>query len=329
MKLVNIFVLVCIFIFITCISIVAAGQPKVFQIGQICSGNPTDPYQVICANFSKNVEEMSNGSIKIDVISDAQLGGEREMIEGMQMGTIDFALLTNVNIGSFLPEWMLFDLPFIFSSNEQAYEVLDGPIGTEILNSLEKLNIKGLAWGEGGFRHMINKIRPIKEPADIKGLKFRSLENPLFIDTYKALESNPTPMAWAETFTGMQQGTIDGLDIPIAVIYANHFYEVADYLSLTGHFYNALILTVSKTVWEKFRPEEQDILLKAAKKAGDDERQFVKSKENEFIEEMQAKGLKVNNVNVEAFREMVSPVYNKYKEKIGPNLVDELFKVVK
>lgn len=329
MKLVNVFILVCIFIFITSISIVAAGQPKVFQIGQICSGNPTDPYQVICVNFSKNIEEMSNGSIKIDVISDAQLGGEREMIEGMQMRTVDFALLTNVNIGSFLPEWMLFDLPFIFSSREQAYEVLDGPIGTEILNSLEKLNIKGLAWGEGGFRHMINKVRPIKEPADLKGLKFRSLENPLFIDTYKALGSNPTPMAWSETFTGMQQGTIDGLDIPTAVIYANHFYEVADYLSFTGHFYNALILTVSKTIWDEFTPEEQDILLKAAKKAGNDERQFVKLKENELIKEMEVKGLKVNNVNVEAFREMVAPVYSKYKEKIGPNLVDKLLEIVK
>ena len=329
MKLVKFFIFVSIFVFIVGISTVAAEQTKVFQIGHVCSTSPTDPYQVICMSFAKNVEEMSKNSIKIEVFPNALLGGEREMLESMQIGTIDMALVGNVAVASFLPKWMIFDLPFLFSSSKQAYEVLDGPLGNEILNTLEEIGIKGLAWGEGGFRHMINNVRPIREPKDLKGLKFRSVENPVYIDTYKALGSNPTPMAWAETFTGMQQGTIDGLDIPIAVIYANHFYEIAKYISLTGHFYNALVLTVSEIVWNQLTPEEQNILLQSAKKAGNDEREFIQLNEQKFIDEMQSKGVKVNDINKKLFREKVTPVYDKYRDKIGADILDRLFKIIK
>ena len=216
--------------------------PKVFQLGHILSNSPEDPYQVLCVNFANNVKEMSKGAITIEVIPNAQLGGERDMVEGMQLGTIEMALLTNVNVGSFRPKFLVFDLPFIFPSTSTAYKVLDGPIGRKVLDSFDEIGIKALAWGEGGFRHMINKVRPIKTTSDVKGLKMRSLENPLYIDTYKALGTNPTPMAWTETFTGMQQGTIDGLDIPISVIYSNRFYEVAKHFSLTNHFYSPLML---------------------------------------------------------------------------------------
>lgn len=308
----------------------AGGAAKTFQIGHILSNNPEDPYQVLCDNFAKNVEEMSQGAIKIEVIPNAQLGGERDMQEGMQLGTIDMALLTNVNIGSFLPEFLAFDLPFVFSSNAKAHEVLDGPVGRAMLDRFERIGIKGLAWGEGGFRHMINRKKAVHGPEDVKGLKFRSLENQLYIDTYQVLGTNPTPMAWTETFTGMQQGTIDGLDIPISVIYANRFYEVADYMSLTNHFYSPLMLTVSLNVWNKLSPEEQDILMKAAVKAGVDERAFVAEMEKIFLKEMVEKGLEITtDVDYDAFQAAVQPVYEKYRQKIGSQVLQEVLDAAK
>lgn len=308
----------------------AATGPKTFQLGHILSDKPDDPYQILAVNFSNNVKEMSKGSLKVDVVPNAQLGGERDMIEGMQLGTIQMALLTNVNVGSFRPKFMVFDLPFIFPDAATAHKVLDGATGRKVLDSFDEIGVKGLAWGEGGFRHMINKVRPIKEPGDVKGLKFRSLENPLYIDTYKSLGTNPTPMAWTETFTGMQQGTIDGLDIPISVIYSNRFYEVAKYLSLTNHFYSPLMLTVSKKVWDKLTPEEQKILMDAAKKAGDDERKFVQQSEKKFIDEMTAKGMNINSdVKYPAFQEAVKPLYEKYKEKVGADLLNEVLNSAK
>jgi len=308
----------------------ATSGHKMFQLGHILSNNPEDPYQVFCVNFANNVKEMTKGAIIIEVIPNAQLGGERDMIEGMQLGTIQMAMLTNVNVGSFRPQFLAFDLPFIFPNADTAHKVLDGAPGRKVLDSLEGIGIKGLAWGEGGFRHMINKIRPIKTPDDVKGLKFRSLENPLYIDTYKSIGTNPTPMAWTETFTGMQQGTIDGLDIPISVIYANRFYEVAKYLSLTSHFYSPLMITVSMKIWKTLTPEEQKLLMEAAKKAGNDERKFVRSKEQKQIEEMAAKGMKINkDVDYAAFKKLVQPLYEKYKVKIGADTLNEVIQAAK
>ncbi|WP_286973923.1 DctP family TRAP transporter solute-binding subunit [Acetomicrobium sp. UBA5826] len=308
----------------------ATGEIKTFLLGHILSANDDDPYQVFATNFAKNVEEMSAGKMKIQVIPNAQLGGERDMMEGMQFGTIQMCVQTNVNTGIFASKFLAFDLPFIFNNAAQAYKILDGPLGREVLDSLEPLGIKGLAWGEGGFRHMINKVRPIRVPSDVKGLKFRSLENPLYVDTYKALGTNPTPMAWTETFTALQQGTIDGMDIPINVIKANRFYEVAKYLSLTSHFYSPLYIAMSKNIWDSLSAEEQSIMMKAAKKAGDDERKFVQQNEELAINMMKAQGLQVNSdVDFAAFGKALSPVYEKYKDKIGTEFFNRLIQALK
>ncbi len=279
-------------------------------------------------NFAKNVKEMSKGTIIIDVFPDAQLGYERDMIEGMQLGTIDMAILTNVNVGPFVPEFMAFDLPFVFKDRATAYKVLDGPIGQKLFGLLEqKRGIIGLAWGEGGYRHMLNNVKPVRVPADVQGVKYRSLENPLYIATYKAIGSNPTPMAWSECFTGIQQKTIDGLDLPIASIYTFKYHEITKYLSLTGHFYSPLIISVSKPVWGKLTPEEQAIMKQAAKKAGDDERKFLAEIEEKFMKEIEKGGMKINkDVDISAFQKAVAPVYETYRSKIGGELIDSILK---
>lgn len=304
----------------------AEGDIKKFRIGHILSDSQDDPYQVLCMLFAQNVADMSGGKIQIEVAANAQMGSEQAMQEGMRAGTVDMAMLTNVNVGGFIPQFFAFDLPFMFPSKEKAYEVLDGPVGQAMLARFEPMGIKALAWGEGGFRHMINKARAISSPSDVLGLKFRSLENDLYIDTYRSLGTEPIPLTWTDTMPALQAGAIDGLDIPVSVIYANKFNEAAPYLTLTNHFYSPLILTVSMKVWNSLSPEEQAVLTSSALKAGADERAFVTTMEEQFLEEMASRGLTITrDIDFSAFQEAVSPVYDMYREKIGSQVLDEIF----
>lgn len=329
-------VLVMILAVVGCGNDGGTGKPEIggeeiaehhWQLGHILTGAPDDNYQVFCTYFADNVKEMSDGKMTIEVVPNAQLGGERDMVEGMQIGTIDMAMLTNVNMGTFVPKLLANDLPFIYSDQKMAWEILDGDLGREMLDALEDVGIKGLAWGEGGFRHLITSKKVVSTPADIKGLKIRSLENDLYIKTYQALGTNPTPMAWTETFTAVQQGTIDGLDIPIGVIYSNGFYKIAPDISMTGHFYSPLFMAVSLNVWEGLNEKEQEVLMQAAVKAGQDERQFNVEMEETFMDEMIAEGTNINkDVDFAAFQEALIPLYDEYGERIGKDFLDRLLK---
>jgi tripartite ATP-independent transporter DctP family solute receptor len=153
----------------------------------------------------------------------------------MQIGTVDMGIITNGPVANFVEEIAVFELPFLFPSPEAAYSVLDGAIGKEILASLERVQLKGLAYAERGFRNLTNNVHAVNVPADMEGLKIRVMENPVYIDTFKALGANAVPMAWTEALTAMQQGTIDGQENPINVIYSFKLYEPQKYLSMTRH----------------------------------------------------------------------------------------------
>ncbi|SBV97260.1 putative extracellular solute-binding protein [uncultured delta proteobacterium] len=299
------------------------------QLGHALSNNPNDNYHMLSVAFSESLKKLSGGKIAVEVFASAQLGNEREMIEGEKIGTIEMAVIGNASLAPFVKQCMVVDLPFMFPNSPAAHKVLDGPAGQKLFAAMEKNGIKPLAWGEGGFRHLINRLRPVKTPGDIAGMKLRAVENPLFIDTYKALDSNPTPMAWPETFTGLQQKTIDGLDIPITVIYTNKFNEIADYLSLTAHFYNALVITMSNQVWKSFNAEEQKIILQAAQEASATQRKFVMENEQKFVDDMAGKGLNVNkDIDFPAFQSKMGVVYTKYGKEIGQDMVDMFIKAV-
>lgn len=296
-----------------------------WQLGHILTGADNDNYHVFCTYFANNVKEMSGGKMQVEVLPNAQLGGERDMVEGMQLGTIDFAMLTNVNVSVFSPILYTNDLPFIYPDLKTAREVLDGELGREMLVSLEKLGIKGLAWGEGGFRQIITSKKEIRTPADLQGQKMRSLENQLYISTYSALGTNPTPMAWTETFTGLQQGTIDGLDIPIGVIYSNGFYQIAPYISRVNLYYSPLFIAVSLNIWDSLNAQEQEVLMNAAIKAGQDERAFNEEMDDEFVEDMISKGVTViDDIDREGFQNAVTSVHDAYADQIGKEFLDKV-----
>ena len=305
-------------------------EVRKIQIGFTTAAIDSDPYYIFAKNFSEIVDKKTNGRIKIEVKGGGQLGQEGEMCTGMQIGTTDMAVMTNGFVSGYIPAAGLFDLPFIFKNNEEAARILDGKLGIEVLNEYEKFGIKALAYGEGGFRHLVTLKNQVKKPEDFKGLKIRCMETESYIATYAALGTNAVPMAWSETITGLQQGTIDGLDIPISVIYANGFSDIAKDLNLTGHFYSPLIICMSKKIFDSFDENDKKILIESAKEAGQICRDFNKNSESKMLEEMKAQGMEiVDDVDIPAFQNILKDFYSKRSKNIGGNYVEELMKEIK
>lgn len=302
---------------------------KKIQIGFTTAAIDSDPYYIFAKNFSEIVDKKTNGRIKIEVKGGGQLGQEGEMFTGMQIGTTDMAVMTNAYVSGYIPAAGLFDLPFIFKNNEEAARILDGKLGTEVLNEYEKFGIKALAYGEGGFRHLVTLKNQVRKPEDFKGLKIRCMETESYIATYAALGTNAVPMAWSETITGLQQGTIDGLDIPISVIYANGFSDIAKDLNLTGHFYSPLIICMSKKIFDNFDENDKNILIESAKEAGQICRDFNKNSESKMLEEMKAQGMEIiTDVDIPTFQNILKDFYLKRAKSIGGNYVEQLMKEI-
>ncbi|MBW1700413.1 MAG: TRAP transporter substrate-binding protein [Deltaproteobacteria bacterium] len=304
--------------------------PVVLKFGWTTAEGKTDPYAIIARQFKKALEEIAPGQFEVQLFPNRQLGDEKEMLEGLSFGTLDSAVITNSPISRIAKSFQVNDMPFIYASEEQAHKVLDGPIGQKLMKSLEKQNIIGLGFAEGGYRQMINNVRQIYMPKDVSGIKWRVMPNPVYIGMFRSLGGNAVPMAWGEVFTAMQQKTIDGLEIPIAVIYSNHYYEVAKYLSITNHTYSALGLLISKRKYDRLTPDQQDAVKKAARKAIAIQRQMNKENIEILIGKIKEKGMRVNAVrDPSSFRSKVKPVYEKFRDSIGSELLDSVLAAVK
>jgi TRAP-type C4-dicarboxylate transport system substrate-binding protein len=180
-----------------------------------------------------------------------------------------------------------------------------------------------LGYMEGGFRHMINNKRPVATPADVHGVKYRVMQNPMYIDMFNSMGGSAVPMAWGETFTAVQQGTIDGLEIPVAVIEGNKYYEVTKFLSLTNHSYSMNGLVIGKRALEKLSPEQRKAVVAAGAAATATQRKVAAADVQDLVRKLEKEGMKVNVVsNVEAFRESVKPVYDKFRKSPSAPLLD-------
>jgi len=225
-----------------------------------------------------------------------------------------------------VPEFNVFDLPFIVTSEKAADAIYDGPIGAKLAALLEPKGIKLLAYYENGFRQLTNSVREVKSPADLKGLKIRTMQNPIHLAAWRALGANPTPMPFSEVFTAMQQKTIDGQENPIPTIYLSKFYEVQKYVTLTGHVYGPHILLINKKMFDSFPAEDQKIILEAAQASAKFQRETNRKMNRDFIAELKKAGMVVTELTpeqVKAFQEAVKPVYDEWIPKIGKELVAE------
>ncbi len=294
----------------------AASAAKVIKLGTTV--NEQDSFQVAALKFAELVKERTNGEYGIEIYPNAALGDERTMLEGMQMGTMDMGIITSGPFVNFVPEFGVLDLPFIFANNAHAHAVLDGELGQSILAKLDGVGIKGLAYAERGFRNLTNSVRPVVNAGDIKGLKVRVMENEVYTNTFKSLGVNAVPMAWTETLTALQQGTIEGQENPVNVIHAFKLWESQKYVTMTRHAYASAIFTMSKRLFDKLPADVQKIVKDAAQEAAVYERAWVADNEARQMEDLKKNGMQiVENPDIESFKAGVQSVYDKYPAFAG------------
>lgn len=277
--------------------------------------------------FKEVVDAKTNGRYDVQLYANAQLGDDVKATEALRAGTLEMTGPSTSPLAGISKELMVFDLPFLFPNNKVAYQVMDGPVGQKILDTLPAKGLIGLAYWENGFRHVTNSVREIKSPADTKGLKIRTMENPIHLATWKALGANPTPMPFSEVFTAMQQKTIDGQENPIPTIYLSKYNEVQKYCTLTGHVYTPHILLISKKVWDTLSAEDQKIFQEAAYAARDHVRQVSKEMNDSQVAKLREAGMTVTELTpdeLKAFQDAVQPVYEQFADKIGKDLVDQV-----
>jgi len=294
---------------------VESSEPIVIKLAHVV--NEEDGFHIAAMKFKELVEEKTEGKYTIEVYPNATLGDERTLLEGMQMGTVDMGVITNGPVANFVEEIAVFELPFLFGTPEEAYKILDGEIGQELLDKLETVNLKGLAYAERGFRNLTNSQKPVNVPEDMDGLKIRVMENPVYIDTFKSLGANAVPMAWTEALTALQQGTIDGQENPVNVIYSFKLYETQKYLSMTRHSYAPAIFVMSNKLFQEFPEDVQAIFKESAQLAAKHERKVNADNEETQMKFLEENGMEIVQPDVKAFKSKISSVYEKYGEKFG------------
>ncbi|RRD56799.1 DctP family TRAP transporter solute-binding subunit [Comamonadaceae bacterium OH2545_COT-014] len=275
--------------------------------------------------FAKEVEKRTNGRYKIQTFYNGALGGERESIEAVQLGTQELAFSSSGPVPNFVPEAKILDVPFLFRDKAHARAVLDGPIGQDILKKFESKGFKALAWAENGFRHMTNSKRAVNTPEDLKGLKLRTMENPVHITAYKAFGIITTPMAFPEVFTALQQGTVDGQENPLPVIISAKFDQVQKHLSLTGHVYSPAIFVMNKGVFDKLAPADQQAFLEAAKEGVKANRARVDEDDAKGVADLRAKGMNVvENLDKAKFQAALTSANAKFEKEFGKANLDRI-----
>ncbi len=277
-------------------------------------------------DYKEKLEERSEGRIKVELYPNGQLyASDREAIEAVQLGNIEMTIPAVAPLASFNDKFMVFDLPFLFNDHDAAYRALDGELGQKLLAELESNDMKGLVFAENGFRHMSNNNGPIEGTADLKGLKYRTLENPVHTDTFKAFGANASPFAFGELYTALQQKTYDAMESPISLYYTNKFYEVQEYLTLSGHVYAATILLMNNDFYNDLPEDLQKLVVEASEEYREEQRVIAQKQDVEFLEKLEEEGMKINELTEEQkneFREATKSIYDKYTSQIGEDLVN-------
>ena len=300
---------------VLCLSLTGlAGAETVFQLGTTV--NEQDSFQVAAVKFAELVNERTNGAYKIEIYPNGVLGGESDMLDSMSMDMLDLGIITSGPFVNFCKEMGVLDMPFLFASNEEAYRILDGEIGQELLDKLENAGLKGLAYAERGFRNITNSVKPVASAADVENLKLRVMENEVYTKTFQALKVNAVPMAWQDALTALQQGTIEGQENPINVIFSYALWDYNQkYITLDRHSYSTAIITMSLEKWNALDADTQAIFKQAAQEAAEYERAWVAEQEAGQLDAIKSHGVEViETPDVDSFRNAVQSVYDAYPQ---------------
>lgn len=288
---------------------------------------PNTPHHQSALMFKEEVEKATNGRVKVNVFHSGQLGSAREMFEGLQMGTQEIALVPTARISGFAPELQLFDLPFLFPDRETGYKVMDGEVGTELLDKLTQQGIKGVAFYEDGYKHFTAN-RPLKSVEDFKGVKFRTMESPIIISQFKALGAVPVPIDFAELYNSLQLGVVEGQENPLVTIESQKFYEVQSHLTLSGHAYLAHVLLFSNDWFNKLPEDIQEILIEKGREIAKWQRQAVQDEEVKYLETIKDFGttiIELTEEQINELREATRSVHEEYSKEFGNEILENTY----
>ncbi len=275
--------------------------------------------------FAREVEKRTAGRYKIQTFYSGSLGGERESVEAVQLGTQELTFTSTGPIPNFVPDAKILDIPFLFRDKAHARAVLDGEIGKDMLGKFDSKGFKALAWGENGVRHMTNNKRPVSSPDDLKGLKMRTMENPVHVAAYKGFGIVTTPMAFPEVFTALQQGTVDGQENPLSVIMAAKFDQVQKHLTLTGHVYSPCVMLMSKAAFDKLSAADKQHFMDAAAEAVKANRARVDEDDAKGVTELKAKGMQIiESPDKSKFIAALGPVNADFEKQFGKAAIDRI-----
>ena len=286
------------------------------------------PQGIGAKKFAEVVEAKSGGKIKVRLYPSGTLGGEQQVASAMQGGTVEVSMMAPAQLVGNFKQFLVLDFPFAFANEREADAVLDGPVGKKLLEPMPARGLVGLAYMEQGYRSISNSRRPIQKMEDIRGLKIRTIQNPLYVDMLNALGANAVPMAFTELYTALETRTVDGQENPYATLEASKFYEVRKFASATRHIYNPQLLLVGKKFWDTLSDKEKQIFEDAAAEARDHQRKVAREMEGKSREFLVKSGMQVNDVPAEEIarmREKVQPVIDKYAPQVGEALVKEFY----
>lgn len=304
-----------------CLAMPASAADVTLRVASVTG--PSHHHNVSLRWFADRVNARGVG-LNIQVLDGAQLGGERDYIEGMMLGSIQMAQVSTAPVSGFISEFDLFSLPYLIRDTDHFKKVVSGPVGAKYSKLFEARGVKVLAWFDNGYRNVFNKVRPVVTPEDMDGLKIRVMESPLMVNTLNAMGGAATPMSYSELYTALEQGVLDGGENAAGNVLNDKFYEVSSYLSLTQHFRPPGIVAISLKSWDGLSDEQKAVLEEEAVALQDYEIQLTEEVGQAAITELQAKGMKINEADVAAFRERMAPVYSDFTAKHGSDLLQQV-----
>lgn len=311
------------------VALFAIGSPARAQVRKLRLGHPhpeSDSWQKATLKFAELVKAKSNGALEVTVFPNGILGSDPTMINAVRGGSLDICLTGNPFFTGLAPKLNVLDLPFLFRDRRHVAAVLDGPIGDGLRKDLEGSNLKALSTWEVGWRNLTNSKRPIRTPADIKGLKIRTTPNPAHIKAFQLLGAVPTPMPFTELFTALEMGAVDGQENPVTLILNARFYEVQKHLSLTKHAFTSGPLVTNKASFDALPAAQQAALVEAAVECAKLQRQWNEEAETTSLAELKSKGVQaVEQIDTDAFRAIIATEVKKdFTTKFGNDLVDAI-----
>jgi tripartite ATP-independent transporter DctP family solute receptor len=276
------------------------------------SAAATEPYQVGFEYFKKRVEELTKGKVEVQIFPNRTLGNERDMIEGLLLGTVHITVPSNAVMAGFVPETKVFDLPFLFRDRQHMYSVMDGPVGADLGERMRAKGFRLLSYYEAGVRHIMTNKKSLTKLDDLKGLKIRTMENSVHLDAFRAMGASPLPMAYGEVYTALQQGVIDGAEAANTNYEAQKFYEVAPNWAMVAWTTLVSDMIMSEKFFQSLPADIQKAVVQAAQESAKVEREAYAKSEDVALAQLKAKGVKITTPDPEPFRKASQSVYAKF-----------------